>query len=90
MAKNWWYNCVQPKEGKGQGNNSLIDVFWLGYHALNAIACENGEPLERTFFVSELVKFEMVHDEGLEHLEAISFFPYILQEAWHSKEINEK
>ena len=64
--------------------------FWLGYHALNAIACENGEPLEPILSVSELVKIGMEHDEALEHLEAVPSFPYIPQEAWPSKRIDGK
>jgi hypothetical protein len=78
------------KKAKGKEIMPQRPPFWLGYHALNAIACENGEPLEPTLSVSELVKFGMVHDEALEHLEAVPSFPYIPQEAWPSKRIDGK
>jgi hypothetical protein len=79
------------KKIKGKKNIFQCSLtFWLGYQALNAKACENGEPLERTFPVSELVKLGMIHDEILEHLDAVLFFPHILQETWFSKRINGK
>ena len=64
--------------------------FWLGYHTMNAIACENGEALEPIYSVSELVKFGMEHNEALEYLEAVPSFPYIPQEAWPSKRMDGK
>ena len=57
---------------------------------MNAIACDSGEPLEPTLSVSELVKFGMVHEEALEHLEAVPSFPYVPQEAGPSKRQMEK
>ena len=62
------------KKAKGKEITPQRPPFWLGYHALNAIACENGEPLEPTLSICELVKFRMVHDEALEHLEAVPHF----------------
>jgi hypothetical protein len=73
------------KKAKGKGVVSRRPFFWLGYHAMNALACENGEPLEPTYSVSELVKFGMQHDEALEHLQAVPSFPYVPQEVWPSK-----
>lgn len=78
------------KKAKGKGVVSQRPFFWLGYHAMNAIACENGKTLEPTYSISELVKFEMQHDEALEHLEAVPSFPYIPQEAWPSKMMDDK
>ena len=78
------------KKAKGKGVTLQRPPFWLGYHTMNAIACENGEALEPTLSISELVKFEIVHEEALEHLEAVPFFPYILQEAWPSKRADGK
>jgi len=78
------------KKAKGKETFPQRPPFWLGYHALNVIACENNEPLEPTLSVSELVKFGMSHDEALEHLEAVPSFPYILQEAWPSRRIDGK
>ena len=57
---------------------------------MNAIACDNGEPLEPTLSVSELVKFGMIHEEALEHLAAVPSFPYVPQEAWPSKRADGK
>ena len=78
------------KKAKGKGNTFQRPPFWLGYHTLNAIACNNKEPLERTHSVSELVKLGMAHNEALEHLEAVPSFPYIPQEAWPSQRIDGK
>ena len=78
------------KKAKGKGNTFQRPPFWLGYHTLNAIACNNKEPLERTHSVSELVKLGMAHNEALEHLEAVLSFPYIPQEAWPSQRIDGK
>ena len=58
--------------------------FWLGYQTLNAIAKENGEPLEPSISVTQLVKRGMKHEEALENLVAIPSFPHIPQEAWLS------
>ena len=82
--------CQAKRRLKGKGIASQRPPFWLGYHALNAIACENGETLEPTLSVSELVKFGMEHNEALEHLEAVPSFPYIPQEAWPSKRMDGK
>ena len=57
---------------------------------MNVIACDNGEPLEPTLSVSELVKFGMIHEEALEHLAAVPSFPYVPQEAWPSKRADGK
>jgi hypothetical protein len=73
------------KKTKDKDIISQRPFFWLGFHAMNAIACENGEALEPTYSVSELVKFGIQHDEALEHLEAVPSFPYVPQEAWPSK-----
>jgi len=78
------------KKAKGKGITLPRSPFWLGYHTLNAIAKENGEPMEPTLSVSELVKFGMEHNEALEHLEAVPSFPYIPQEAWPSKRADGK
>ena len=78
------------KKAKGKGVVSQCPFFWLGYHAMNAIACKNGDALEPTYSVSELVKFGMEYDEALEHLEAVPSFPYIPQEAWPSKRMDGK
>jgi hypothetical protein len=78
------------KKAKGKKIIPQRPSFWFGYHTLNAIACKNGEPLEPTLSVSILVKFEMVHDEALEHLETVHSFPYILQEVWPSKKMDGK
>ena len=78
------------KKAKGKGVVSQRPFFWLGYHAMNAIACENGEAIEPPFSVSELVKFGMEHNEALEHLEAVPSFSYIPQEAWLSKRMDGK
>ena len=78
------------KKAKGKGKIFQRPPFWLGYHALNAIACNNDEPLEPTHSVSQLVKMGMAHNEALEHLEAVPSFPYIPQEAWPSKRIDGK
>jgi len=72
---------VVSSQKKAKGVSFQRFPFWLGYHALNAIACEYDEPLERMHLVSEFVKIGMVHDEALEHLEAVPSFPYISQEA---------
>ena len=73
------------KKTKGKGLKFQRPPFWLGYHTLNTIACENGGSLEPTLSVSELVKRGMKHEEALEHLVAIPSFPYVPQEAWPSK-----
>lgn len=73
------------KKAKGKGNTFQRPSFWLGFHTLNAIACENDEPEEPTLSVSELVKLGMDHEEALEHLEAVPSFPFVLQQAWPSK-----
>ena len=78
------------KKAKGKGNTFQRPPFWFGYHTLNAIACNNNEPLEPTHSVSQLVKLGMAHSEALEHLEAVPSFPYIPQEAWPSKRIDGK
>ena len=78
------------KKAKGKGNTFQRPPFWLGYHTLNAIACNNNEPLEPTLSVSQLLKWGMVHSEALEHLEAVPSFPYIPQEAWPSKRTDGK
>ena len=78
------------KKAKDKRVKSQRPTFWLGYHTLNTIACENGEPVESTLSVSELVKAGMKHDEALEHLVAISSFPYVPQEAWPSKKTDGK
>ena len=78
------------KKAKGKGIASQRPPFWLGFHTLNAIACEKGKPIEPSLFVSELVKLGMAHNEALEHLEAVPSFPYIPQEAWPSKREDRK
>ena len=78
------------KKAKGKGVTLRRPPFWLGYHTMNAIACENGETLEPALSVSELMKFGMIHEEALEHLEAVPSFPYIPQEAWPSKRADGK
>lgn len=78
------------KKAKGKRIAFQRLPFWLGYHALNAIACNNDEPQEPTLSVSALVKLGMAHNEALEHLEADPSFPYIPQEAWPSKKIDGK
>jgi hypothetical protein len=78
------------KKTKGKRTTLPCPPFWLGYHTLNAIAQENGEPKEPILSVSELVKFGMIHDEALEHLEAVPSFPFIPQEAWPSKRADGK
>ena len=78
------------KKAKGKGVTLQRAPFWLGYYTMNAIICENGEALEPTLSVSELVKFGMNHEEALEHLEAVPSFPYIPQEAWPSKRMDGK
>jgi hypothetical protein len=78
---------VVSNQKKTKGKEFIFQgpPFWLGYHTLNIIACDNGEPLDTTFSVNELIKTGMTHDEALEHLESIPSFPYISQEAWRSK-----
>jgi hypothetical protein len=78
------------KKAKGKATPPPHPPFWLGYHTLNAIAKKNGEPMEPTLSVSELVKFGIEHNEALEHLEAVPSFPYIPQEAWPSKRADGK
>ena len=78
------------KKAKGKGKTFQHSSFWLGFHALNAIACSNDGPLEPTHSVSQLVKLGMAHNEALEHLEAVPSFPYIPQEAWPSKRVDGK
>ena len=78
------------KKAKGKEIIPQRPPFWLGYHTLNAIACENGKPSEPTLSVSEFVKIGIEHDEALEHLEAVPSFPYIPQEVWPSKKIDGK
>lgn len=69
---------TSQKKAKGKGLTSQTPFFWLGYRTLNTIAYENGESIEPTLSVSELVKFSMTHEQALEHLVAIPSFPYIL------------
>lgn len=78
------------KKTKDKEIISQRPTFWLGYHALNTNACENGDPLEPTLSVSKLVKFIITYDDALEHLEAVFSFPYIFQEVWPSKRIDGK
>ena len=73
------------KKAKGKKMTSQRPPFWLGFHTLNALACEMDDAIEPTLSVTELVKMGMVHDEALEHLMAVPSFPYIPQEAWPSK-----
>jgi hypothetical protein len=78
------------KKAKGKEIAPQRLPFWLGYHTLNALACDNGEMFEPTLSVSELIKFGMEHNEALEHLEAFPSFPYVPQEAWPSKRMDGK
>ena len=57
---------------------------------MNTIACKNGEPIEPTQSVSELVKDKMTHEEVLEHIDAITSFPYVPQEVWPSRRADGK
>jgi len=50
------------KKAKGKGN-TFQRPFWLGYHALNAVACENNKSLELTHSISEFIKKGMSHDD---------------------------
>ena len=50
------------KKAKGKAVTSPRPLFWHGFHTLNTIACKNGESIEPTQFVSELVKDEMTHE----------------------------
>ena len=81
---------TSQKKAKGKDLTSQTPFFWLGYRTLNTIAYENGESIEPTLSVSELVKFSMTHEQALEHLVTIPSFPYILQEAWPSKRMDKK
>ena len=78
------------KKAKGKEITPQRPPFWLGYHTLNALACDNGEMFEPTLSVSELVRFGMEHNEALEHLQATPSFPYVPQEAWPSKRLDGK
>ena len=78
------------KKAKGKGVTPPRPPFWLGYQAFNALTMENGDSLERTLSVSELVKRGMTYEEALEHLVAIPSFPYIPQEAWPSQRMDGK
>ena len=81
---------ASQKKAKGKENTFQRPPFWLGFHTLNAIACENGDLVEPTLSVTKLVKLGMAHEEALEHLEAVPSFPYIPQEAWPSKRMDGK
>lgn len=53
---------TSQKKAKRKGLTSQTPFFWLGYRTLNTIAYENGESIEPTLSVSELVKFSMTHE----------------------------
>ena len=58
------------KKAKGKEITLQRPPFWLGYHTLNALTCDNDEIFEPTLSVSELVRFGMEHNEALENLQA--------------------
>ena len=83
------FACVTTSSQKKAKGTSTLELrrppFWLGFKALNMTNQGKGYPKDEVKFVSQLVLDGMSKEEALECMDAVSSFPFVIQEEWPSK-----